>query len=710
MFLVIDIKNIILFVAISISLFTNAQVDEKIYNSKTKVVRKAGNKAFKKGDFYGATAYYDKFLIEKDTVIKRNGIFVGWHQNIQVKYQYKLAESYRLTRDYLKSERLYMIVFEAKPKKYLKSQFYLAQMQMMSGKYQKAKNNFTQFKDEYKDPSDSSKYKEIVKLYLKSCNIAPEILEDTLDVRVFHPDNNVNKSHVELSPFPLNDSILLFSSLRSDTLVYRNIEDSLSGAPRRKFYVAKKENDSTWINLDEYADGWFNLEDTENGNGCFNLDSSRFFFSRGIRNAKGKLIFHLYYSDREDDRAWGEPIKMSSKINSKNFHSTQPAIGWDLEKQVPLLYFVSNRTKGSRGGWDIWFSEFDSNKNEWKTPKNGGNQINTILDEMSPRYNIETKTMYFSSQGWPGLGGFDIFKTKGEMKEWSEPQNIGYPINTKVDELYFSNDSSGDAGYFVSNRKGSVSIKNSTCCDDIYYFKENERVNLGVKGKTFELKDSEMAVDTLISSAITLSLVLLYDSIESGEVVIKSVLPEKNGDYFFDLEKGKDYTLKANAKEFYAQTYEISTKNIEVSDTLEKDFFMQKISIKPIVIKNIYYEFDKFVLLDSSKTVIDTTMLEILNENPDIKVEIGSHTDSRGDDSYNQILSQQRAQSVVDYLINNGVERERLVAKGYGETKPIAPNNNKNGSDNPEGRQMNRRTEFRIIGKIEGVSEIIYQR
>ena len=707
MFLVIDIKKIIFFVAISIGLFTNAQVDEKIYNSKAKVVRKAGNKAFNKGDFYGATAYYDKFLIEKDTVIKRNGIFVGWHQNIQVRYQYRLAEAYRLTRDYLKSERLYTLVFQAKPKKYLKSQFYLAQMQMMSGKYQKATDNFIQFKNEYKDPSDSSKYREMVRLYLASCDIAPEILEDTLDIRVFHPDTNVNRSHVELSPLPLNDSILLYASLRSDTIVYRNVEDSVSRAPSRKFYLAKKENDSTWINLDEYAEGWFNIEGTENGNGCFNRDSSRFYFSRGIRNARGKLIFHLYYADREEDQTWGEPIKMNDKINGKNFHSTQPSMGWHSEKQVSLLYFVSNRLMGSKGGWDIWFSEFDRDKNEWNTPKNAGDQINTVLDEMSPRYNVETKIMSFSSQGWPGLGGFDIFKTKGEMSEWSEPQNVGYPINTNVDELYFSNETSGNEGYFVSNRKGSVSLKNPTCCDDIYYYKENERVHLGVKGKTFELKDS---VDTLITSSITLSLVLLYDSVESGEVVIKSILSEKNGDYFFDLEKGKDYTLKANAKEYYLQTFDISTKNVEKSDTLVKDFFMSKISIKPLIVKNIYYQFDKFVLLDSSKTVIDTTMLNILIDNPDIKVEIGSHTDSRGSNLYNQILSQQRAQSVVNYLVGKGVASKRLVAKGYGETKPIVPNRNEDGSDNPSGRQMNRRTEFKILGKIEGVSEIIYKR
>lgn len=708
MFPVIDIKKIIFLVAISASLFTNAQVDDKIYNSKSKVVRKAGDKAFKKGDFFGATAYYHKFLIENDTLIQRGGLFVGRFQSLHVKYQYKLAEAYRLSRDYLKSERLYMLVFESKPKKYPKSQFYLAQMQMMNGKYEKAKENFIQFKKVYKDASDSSYYRKMVKLYIASCEVAPEIIEDTLDVKVYHPDTSINKSHVELSPLPLNDSILLYASLRSDTVVYINTEDSVSSVPHRKFYIAKKENDSTWIMLDEYADGWFNIEGTENGNGCFNRDSSRFYFSRGIRNVRGQLIFHLYYSDREDGETWGEPVIMNNEINTNNFHSTQPSMGWHSKKQVPLLYFVSNRVEGARGGWDIWYSEFDPKKNEWKSPKNGGSKINTALDEMSPRYNIDSKTMYFSSQGWPGLGGFDIFKTIGELKDWSVPKNIGYPINTGVDELYYSKEMNGDAGYFVSNRKGSVSLKNPTCCDDIYYYKESDYVHIGVKGKTYELQESKQRVDTLITSSITLSLVLLYDSIENGEIVIKSILPEEKGDYFFELEKGKEYALKANAENFYMQTYDISTKDIEKSDTIEKNFFMEKLSVKPVIVKNIYYQFDKFNLHDSSKRVIDTTMLKILTDNPDIRIEIGSHTDSRGGDIYNQRLSQQRAQSVVNYLVGKGIKRKRLTAKGYGETNPIAPNKNKDGSDNPEGRQMNRRTEFRILGKIEGASEIIY--
>lgn len=708
MFLVIDIKKILFLLAISLSLFTNAQIDDEIYNSKTKVIRKAGDKAYKNGDFFGATSYYKKFLKDNDSLVQKGGLLAGRYQNLHVKYQFKLAEAYRLSRDYYQAEKMYLLVFKSKPKKYPKSQFYLALMQMMNGNYSKAKDNFTQFEKSYKDQPDASYFKKIVKLYIASIEAIPDILDNILDVDVYHPDTSVNKAHVELSPLLLNDSTLLYSSLRSDTIVYLNVDDSIARVPHRKFYIAHKSNDSTWTMQGEFAEGWFNTEETENGNGCFNEDSSQFFFSRGVRNLKGQLIFHLYYSIREEDNKWGEPIKMSDLINVKGFHSTQPTMGWHSQKQVPLLYFVSNRVEGGRGGWDIWYSEYVPKKKEWKKPKNAGGKINTKLDEMSPRYNLENKTMYFSSQGWPGLGGFDIFKTIGEQKEWSVPQNIGFPINTNVDELYFTMDRKGDGGYFVSNRIGSTSLKNPTCCDDIYYYKDKHFIHIGIKGKMFEIAESEEKIDTVPTSSITLSLVLRDDSIEGGEMLIESILPDEGGEYFFKLEKGKDYSLKTNAENYFNQNIEISTKNIAESDTLEKNFYLKKLSIHPIVVKNIYYEYNKADLLDSSKTVIDTTMYKILVDNPGIIIEIGSHTDSRGSDAYNQKLSQRRAQSVVDYLVGKGIDRKRLVAKGYGESYPIALNDNPDGSDNPEGRQMNRRTEFKVIGTIDGVSEIIY--
>lgn len=702
------IKRFIFLIALFCAFISNAQVDEGIYNSKTKVIRKAGDKQFKKGDFFGASSYYKKFLKDNDSLIQKGGMMSGRYANLHIKYQYKLAEAYRLSRDYYNSEKMYHLVFKAKPEKFKKSQYYLALMQLMNGKYDKAKSNFEQFKKAYKDAPDAKIFKKYVKLYIASCDAAPGILDDTLDIKIHHPDTSVNKAHVDYSPVPLNDSTLLFASLRSDTIVYVNEEDSTAKEPIRKFYIADKVNDSTWVTRGEYADGWFNIEDTHNGNGCFNDDSTQFFFSRGTRNLKGELIFHLYYANSEGGNTWSEPIKMDDGINVKGFHSTQPTLGWHSQKKVPLLYFVSNRVEGGRGGWDIWYSEFHPKKKIWKSPKNGGSKINTKLNEQTPRYNKDNKTMYFSSDGWPGLGGLDVFKTVGEQKEWSVPENVGYPINTNVDELYFVQEEEGDAGYFVSNRIGSVSLKNPTCCHDIYYYQENHYIHIGVKGKMFEIAETEEKSDTMPTSSITLSLVLLDDSIEGGEMVIKSLLPEEGGDYFFKLEKGKEYSLKANAENYFNQNFAISTMGIVESDTLEKDFYMKKFSIAPIVVKNIYYEYDKFALLDSSKIVIDTTMLKILTENPDIVIEIGSHTDANGSDAYNQKLSQKRAQSVVDYLVGKGIARKRLVAKGYGESTPIAPNKNPDGSDNPEGRQMNRRTEFRVVGKIKGISEIIY--
>ena len=294
------------------------------------------------------------------------------------------------------------------------------------------------------------------------------------------------------------------------------------------------------------------------------------------------------------------------------------------------------------------------------------------------------------------------------LKNWTVPKNIGYPINTSVDELYYSLTKNGDEGYFVSNRIGSVSLKNPTCCDDIYNFKELHYIYIGLKGKIFEIVENKALIDTVPSKFVSLSLVLMDDSIEGGEMVIKSALPEDSGEYFFKLEKGKEYNLQANGENYFNQSFKISTEGIVESDTIIKNFYMKKFSVQPIVVKNIYYEYDKFALLDSSKTVIDTTMFKILTDNPDIIIEIGSHTDAIGSDAYNQKLSQKRAQSVVNYLIGKGIARKRLQAKGYGEKEPIAANKNADGSDNPEGRQMNRRTEFRVIGKIKGVSEIIY--
>ena len=709
----IRFKKIILLITFAaFAIQSNGQADLKVLSSKALTVYKAGNKSLKKGDHFGAIIYFKKFLEINGDRIEKGGLFNFNRKRLQHNTLYHLAECYRLSHYYEMSEKTYAKVFEDYPEKHPESQFYLAHMQMMNGKYPEAKLNFVQFKKSYKE-SDSNVYKIQMKYYIVGCDSAIKFIKDTLDIKISHLDTSINKAHVDFAPIPLNDSMLLYGSLRSDSIVYVDNNDSNAIEPLKKMYLAKRTSDSTWAFIEEYEMGFFNKPETHNGYGTFSIDSQRFYFARGSRDWKNILTWNIYESKFEDGD-WTEPVQMAEMINkakgpsgkANNYH---PAIGWDNKKNKEVIYFISDRN-GGKGGLDIWYSEWVEKTSSWKKSKNAGSKINTKLNEMSPYYNFDQKTMYFSSQGWPGLGGYDIFSTMGELKEWTIPRNIGFPINTNVNEQFFVLTPDNEEGYFVSNRVGSVALKNPTCCPDIYHYQHNHYIRLGVLGNVYEIAENKELIDTFPSRSITLSLVLLDESIEGGEMIIKSFLPKDDGAYFFDLEQGKKYNLKARGENYFSEDFPIDMASAIESDTIKKDFFMKKFSLKPIVVQNIYYEFDKSSLLDSSQMVIDTTIFDILKNNPQIIAEIGSHTDSRGSDQYNAKLSQRRAQSVVDYLVSRkGVSRKRLRAKGYGEKQPIAPNQNKDGTDNPAGRQLNRRTEFRVIGKVKGISEIIYK-
>lgn len=688
------LKSFFLIVCFTFSIAGQAQVDSSLYNAKPRYVKRAGKKAFKNGDYFGAISYLKKFLDHKPG-----------HLNMQ----YLLAESYRLSRDYAMAEKTYEAIVKAEEDGFEKAYFYLGQMQIYNGKYDAARQSLEKWKKTY-EGKDKNDFRKFQRYLLETCDSAPRIVDAPLDVAVSHLDTSVNKAHVELSPLPLGKNKLLYSSLRSDSVVYINANDSTARIPVRRFYLAERI-DSTWKFSGEYNDGPFNKERTHNGNGTFNLDSSIFYFSRCERNWKGKVICAIYESAKQEDGTWTEPVKMPEPINLPDFHSTQPTIGWDSRKEVQVLYFVSDRDEsGHRGGKDIWYCQYYPRKEEWKKPRNAGSKINTKMDEMTPFYDTETKTMYFSSEGWPGVGGFDIFSTTGELKSWEPVKNIGYPINTSVDELYYTLLPGKDEGFFVSNRIGSVALKNPTCCDDIYHFRELHFIYLAVEGQILQLpekKATEKGDSIKPVPGMAIDLYLRTDSTEP--LFLTSKTADENGKYFFNLQKEKEYLLKIEDEQFFTGSHEISTIDVEKSDTLNKDFLLTPISKDPIVIKNIYYEFDKDNLTQLSKATIDTTLLDILKNNPTIIIEIGSHTDSKGTDKYNQDLSQRRAQSVVDYLISKGIERDRLKAKGYGENQPIEPNENEDGSDNPEGRAMNRRTEFRVVGQIEGASHIIYK-
>jgi outer membrane protein OmpA-like peptidoglycan-associated protein len=315
---------------------------------------------------------------------------------------------------------------------------------------------------------------------------------------------------------------------------------------------------------------------------------------------------------------------------------------------------------------------------------------------MTPFFDNETRTLYFSSKGHPGLGGFDVYKALGDGKKWTSAENLGVPINSGADDIYYTISKNREEGFVVSNRKGGNALKNETCCDDIYSYKYTQYIHVSIKGVVYTPVDGGRK--TLEDATLEL---YSKDKLTGEKFLIKSIKSDPKGNYDFKLEAGYDYQIMVSKDGYLSNSYDFTTRDIMFSQVLEKDIPLEAIPKEPIKIPNVQYEFDKSDLLASSKTALDTTILRLMQDNPQIIVEIASHTDSKGNDQYNMKLSQKRAESVVNYLVSKGIKPERLKAKGYGETKPVAPNENSDGSDNPEGRALNRRTDFRIIGKLD---------
>ena len=673
-------------------LSSQAQIDPELIDAKASYLKKAGKRSLKNGDYYSAISYFEKYREKKP-------------ENYEILMP--LGDSYRFARDYDSAASKYMQLIGIDAETFPLAYYHLAEMQIRQMLYKEAKSNLETFIKNYRGASDASTYKKMSNALIQTCDSAESLLSRKQNLRIVHLDTSVNKAHIELSPYYLEDSVIVFSSLRSDTIVWYNQNDSSNKVyPTRKFYTAEKRN-GEWQFRSEFEGPW-NDQASHNGNGSYNLDSTLFFFTRCAVNSKGKMLCQIYQSELKEGE-WTEAVPLPESVNQPGYNSSQPTVGYSMKYEAEVLYFVSDRPRG-RGGLDIWYSEYRPRRSEWKKAKNLGKGINTILDEMTPHYDNESKMLFFSSEGWPGIGGLDVFRSIGELKSWNTPENLGPPVNSSMDELYYVESSSGSEGLFVSNRKGGINLKNETCCDDLYEFREIKVIQLAIQGTANKVLRNSLGQDSLVPFPhAKLAVYALQDS-TNETILIKEIETGADGTYFLKLKKGVEYAIEAKSDSTLSDNFAFSTKKAEKSDTLVRDFSLYEISEEPIVVKNIYYEFDKADLTASSTTTIDTTLLLILEKNPSIIIEIGSHTDSKGTDSYNETLSQKRAESVVTYLIKKGISANRLKAKGYGEKVPIAPNENEDGTDNPEGRAMNRRTEFKIVGKIPGVSEIIYRK
>ncbi|MEO8147117.1 MAG: OmpA family protein [Bacteroidia bacterium] len=662
----------------------NAQGQDGIDKLRPGQLKSFGKNAVSMGDYFSAATYYDRYckLKPKD-----------------YKVAFNLAECYRLSKDYRNAEDAYLKAYNLKPDKNALALFHYATMLKTNGNYEKADEYYTKFKKEYKG-ADKSDYLKLIKNNAKAAEFSKNIIQKPLKISINHLDASINTSHVEASPVYVNDSTIIYGSLKTDMNFFNfNPEDSSSNEPYRKLYKATIQ-ENNWKDAGEFP-GPFNAEGFHTTNGVFSADGKRFYFTRCKRNNKNKIICAIYVSANENGE-WQQPVSLGKEVNDPQYTSSQPAVGVESKKNGEIIYFISDRT-GGRGGLDIWYTAYDAKKKVYKAPSNAGSKINTVGDDITPYYDLQTHTLYFSSEGWQGLGGLDVFKTNGELKTWSPPENLGYPVNTGFDDLYYVlNKNDKEKGFFVSNRNsGDVATNKAACCDDIFSFQYLESTHFNVNGTLTEERDSVDSASAIGNIPLDKANVFLevMNEEDSTYVPINNVVTDENGKYKMEVVPGKNYRLSVKRDGYLISTKEFTTKN-QLTPNITADLSTSRIPENAIALKNIYYEYGKATLTEAAKNSIDTTLLLILNNNPELAIEMSSHTDNIGNDESNLTLSQKRAESVVNYLEAKGIDKKRLRAKGYGESQPIAPNQNKDGSDSPEGRQMNRRTEFKVIGKV----------
>lgn len=381
--------------------------------------------------------------------------------------------------------------------------------------------------------------------------------------------------------------------------------------------------------------------------------------------------YDLYFSTMTG-QGWSEATNLGGVINSDQWDS-QPCLSPDKRD----LYFSSRRF-GGLGGVDIYVCHMQTN-GRWSKPENLGAGINTAGDDQCPFIHADNQTLYFVSNGWQGYGGNDLFVARKINGNWEKAMNLGYPINTIDDEgtLFIAAD--GKTAYYASDRSDSKGGL------DIYSFELRENIRpfrtLWVKGKVFDKK----------TSAGIASSVELIDL--ATEQVITKVQTDETGNYFITLPVGKDYAFNVNRK-----GYLFFSDNFLVARSAPDSVYEKNIPLVPIetnasvILKNVFFDVNKFDLKPESRAELDK-LVQLLTENPNLKIEISGHTDNVGKPADNLTLSNNRAKAVVAYLVGKNIAAARLSAKGFGETKSVSDNKTE------EGRAMNRRTEMKVTSQ-----------
>jgi OmpA-OmpF porin, OOP family len=375
------------------------------------------------------------------------------------------------------------------------------------------------------------------------------------------------------------------------------------------------------------------------------------------------------YESRKTGKYWSKPHSLGPNINSTAWDA-QPSLSADGRE----LYFASDR-KGGLGGYDIWYAKLE--EEGWGKAQNLGPTINTPFNEISPYIHVNNQTLYIVSNGYKGYGGYDIYQVTKSKESWTAPVNMGKPLNDHVDQYSFIVNSEGTIAYYSREESKNRSRLYKIELPDEFIVKSNGNV---VKGVVTDSKTSQPLKATL----------QLFD-LDRKQLVSEVYSDSETGDYLAVLPGGAAYALYVNNTDYLFQSLHFNYTEVSNPEPVIKNVSLTKIQKDAsIVLNNLFFDFDKYELQERSFTELNE-IVRFLNAHPQVKIEIGGHTDNQGKEEYNQQLSLRRARSVSDYLINQGIGAARVVIKGYGSKFPINPN------DTDTNRAQNRRIEFRIL-------------
>jgi len=535
-------------------------------------------------------------------------------------------------------------------------------------------------------------YTETLAKRLSECQYGKTISKDPVRVIIQNLGEEINSRYDDYNPvFAEGDSALFFTSRRpEDDKSKRNPLDN-------KFYEDIFIAPAT-------SDGF---SDARRMGKLFNTDKNDALV--GI-SADGKELYiyrggeiHVTSFDPEKSR-WSRPKSLPSRLLSDEGETSACLSGDGKE-----LYFVSANEKLTRGGKDIFVSRLDE-KGKWSEPANLGNMVNSKYDEEGVFISPNGRHLYFASRGHSSMGGYDIFRSERlENGGWSTPENLGYPINTPDDEVFYVTGKSGIFGYYSAIRQGGLGAKD--LFKVIYLGSEKELVTAThdrlIAGPGDRLTGFLQMPDLPVLDTFVVLTGQVLDTLEGMEPVMAHLsfldptgtIPEVNamtdesGFFTVRLPEPTVYGIEINATG-YLYFLDLVDLLGETGDRkIVRDFYLQRLEVgTKVVLENIYFETGKAVLRPESFDALDQ-VLRFLENNPDIRLEISGHTDNTGSLRINERLSRDRAKAVVDYLIAGGIPEEMLVYRGYADSQPVAPN------DTPEGREKNRRVEFKVLSK-----------